>query len=126
MGISDGTGSLRALCVAILFRIAEARFRPFDTTNVKEELKQSPNGVTFDPLAVAAILHNPRANTSAAKLYTQHDRDLFRWPHTMMFGGTLIPLKLLVQHLTSRPSSLHPAISMCWDTTIKISVRSTR
>lgn len=42
-----------------------------------------------------------------------------------MFGGTLIPLKLLVQHLTSRPSSLHPAISMCWDTTIKKAVRST-
>ena len=43
----------------------------------------------------------------------------------MMFGSTLIPLKLLVQHLIS-PSALHPAISMCWDATIKIPVVSTR
>lgn len=125
MGLSDGTWLLQAACAALFLPFAEAKL-PFSSASVKEGLQQGPNGVTFDPLAVAAILHNPRANTSAAKLYTQHDRDLYRWPHTMMFGGTLIPLKLLVQHLTSRPSSLHPAISMCWDTAMKIPVRSTR
>ena len=125
MGFLQWTWVLRAVCVALFSRLAQAKL-PFSSNNIKEGLQQGPNGVTFDPLAVAAILHNPRANTSAAKLYMQRDRDLFRWPHTMMFGGTLIPLKLLVQHLTSRPSSLHPAISMCWDTAIKIPVRSTR
>ena len=107
MGSSDRAWLFRAACAVLFSLLAEAKL-PFSSASIKEGLQQGPNGVTFDPLAVAAILHNPRANTSAAKLYTQHDRDLFRWPHTMMFGGTLIPLKLLVQHLTSRPSSLHP------------------
>ena len=125
MGLSDKPFLFQAACAASLPHLTEAKL-PFSSQNIRQDLKQGPNGVTFDPLGVAAILHNPRANTSAAKLYMQHDRDLFRWPHTMMFGSTLIPLKLLVQHLTSRPSSLHPAISMCWDTTMKIPVRSTR
>lgn len=80
--------------------------------------------VTFDPLAVAAVLHNPRAEASAARLYAQRDRDVFRWPHTMMVGGTLTPVRVLVDHLTSNISSVHPAISMCLQDATKFEVRS--
>jgi hypothetical protein len=80
--------------------------------------------VTFDPLAVAAILHNPRANVSAARLYTQYDRPIFTWPHTMMIGATLTPVKLLVEHLTATFSSIHPAITLCTQDTVNLPVVS--
>ena len=45
------------------------------------------DSITFDPLGVAAVLNNPRADLSAARLYVQSDRRAFRWPHTTMIGG---------------------------------------
>lgn len=38
--------------------------------------------ISFDPLALLAILHNPRATASAARLYGQSYLGVFRWPHT--------------------------------------------
>ncbi|CRG86558.1 hypothetical protein PISL3812_03568 [Talaromyces islandicus] len=74
---------------------------------------KNDHDVTFDPLGVAAVLHNPRASLSAARLYTQYDRNIFIWPHLMMMGATLIPLKVLVEHMTATFQSIHPAISLC-------------
>lgn len=86
----------------------------------------APNKITFDPLGIAAILHNPRAERSAARLYTTtfHDKNLFRWPHTTMFGGALTPLQTLVQHLSSNMSSLHPAVTLSMKDTETIPVIS--
>ncbi|KAH8697876.1 hypothetical protein BGW36DRAFT_176554 [Talaromyces proteolyticus] len=80
--------------------------------------------VTFDPLGVAAVLHNPRASASAARLYTQYDRKVFIWPHTMMMGATLIPVKVLVEHLTATFQSIHPAITLCTQDTESLPVVS--
>ncbi|KUL82559.1 hypothetical protein ZTR_09378 [Talaromyces verruculosus] len=80
--------------------------------------------VTFDPLGVAAVLHNPRASLSAARLYTQYDRKVFIWPHTMMMGASLIPVKVLVEHLTATFQSIHPAITLCTQDTQLLSVVS--
>ncbi|OKL59292.1 hypothetical protein UA08_05224 [Talaromyces atroroseus] len=80
--------------------------------------------VTFDPLGVAAVLHNPRASLSAARLYTQYDRRFFIWPHTMMMGATLIPVKVLVEHLTATFQSIHPAITLCTQDTQNLPVVS--
>lgn len=80
--------------------------------------------VTFDPLGVAAVLHNPRASLSAARLYTQYDRGFFIWPHTMMMGATLIPVKVLVEHLTATFKSIHPAITLCTQDTQNLPVVS--
>jgi hypothetical protein len=80
--------------------------------------------VTFDPLAVAAVLHNPRADVSAARLYTQYDLPSFTWPHTMMMGGTLTPVKMLVEHLTATYSSVHPALSLCARNVQKLEIKS--
>lgn len=87
-------------------------------------LKRSSE-VSFGPLGVAAVLHNPRAETSAARLYTQPDRAIFRWPHTMMIGGALTPLSVLVAYLTSKYASIDPAVSMCLKDRINLPVRST-
>lgn len=59
---------------------------PFtDTTS--SALLRGFDSITFDPLGVAAVLNNPRADLSAARLYVQSDRRAFRWPHTTMIGG---------------------------------------
>jgi hypothetical protein len=97
---------------------------PFNSKITQPVLKHS-NEVTFDPLGVAAILYNPRAETSAARLYTQPDRAIFRWPHTTMIGATLTPLSVLVDYLTSKFSSIDPAVSMCLKDRINLPVRST-
>lgn len=97
---------------------------PFGSTFSEEDLKR-PGDVTFDPLGVAAILGNPRADASAARLYTQADKIIYRWPHTMMFGAALTPVTVLVDHLTSRMSSLHPAIAMCTKDLKALPVRAT-
>ncbi len=57
------------------------------------------DSITFDPLGVAAILHNPRADLSAARLYVQSDRRAFRWPHTTMIGGECVILALSTQKI---------------------------
>ncbi|EPS43793.1 hypothetical protein H072_2229 [Dactylellina haptotyla CBS 200.50] len=96
---------------------------PFPDGTPQAALKQD-HDVTFDPLAVAAILYNPRADLSAAKLYLQLDRDVFSWPHTMMIGGTLPPMNTLVAHLSTGITSIHPAITMCTKDVKLIPVRS--
>ncbi|KAF3928393.1 hypothetical protein AA313_de0201422 [Arthrobotrys entomopaga] len=102
--------------------LAQAKL-PFPDGDPSAQLK-SDNEVTFDPLAVAAILYNPRADLSAAKLYLQLDRDVYKWPHTMMIGGTLPPMNTLVAHLSTGITSIHPAITMCQNDVKLIPVRS--
>ena len=79
--------------------ISVAKLRGFDS-------------ITFDPLGVAAVLGNPRADLSAARLYVQSERQAFRWPHTTMIGGALTPVSTLVSHL-AQYDSIHPAVTMC-------------
>ena len=81
------------------------------------------DSITFDPLGVAAILGNPRADLSAARLYVQADRATFRWPHGTMIGGALTPVSTLVSHL-AQYESIHPAVAMCTKDEIAISVIS--
>ena len=92
--------------------------------NLRPVLKRA-NEVSFDPLGVAAVLHNPRAELSAARLYTQPDNMTFRWPHTMMIGGVLTPLSVLADYLSSKVSSLDPAVSMSQKQWTTLPVRST-
>ncbi|KAK6510871.1 hypothetical protein TWF506_009965 [Arthrobotrys conoides] len=96
---------------------------PFPSGGPSGSLKDD-NDVTFDPLAVAAVLSNPRADRSAARLYLQLDRDDYKWPHTMMIGGTLPPMNTLVAHLSMNVTSIHPAITMCGIDIKLIPVRS--
>lgn len=76
-------------------------------------LRSTSQQISFDPLALLAVLHNPRAAASAARLYNQPNAGVFRWPHTMMIGGALPPFKMLVDHLVSQRKSVHPALEMC-------------
>ncbi|KAF3225187.1 hypothetical protein TWF191_005477 [Orbilia oligospora] len=96
---------------------------PFPSGGPSGSLKDD-NDITFDPLAVAAVLSNPRADRSAARLYLQLDRDDYKWPHTMMVGGTLPPMNTLVAHLSMNVTSIHPAITMCGIDIKLIPVRS--
>ena len=84
---------------------------PF-TDKISSAYLRGADAITFDPLGVAAILDNPRAHLSAARLYVQSDRQAFRWPHTTMIGGALTPISTLVSHLAEY-DSIHPAVSMC-------------
>jgi hypothetical protein len=103
----------RAALGLLLQAIVARAELPLTTNKPEAELKNS-NEVTFDPLGVAAILHNPRAHRSAARLYTQPNGPALPWPHFMMFGATLIPLKVLVAHLDPESKSIHPAVaSLC-------------
>ncbi|KAA8651464.1 uncharacterized protein ATNIH1004_000347 [Aspergillus tanneri] len=115
---------MRTLGVAALTTVVEARSKlPLSSTDPEASLKEDTE-VTFDPLGVAAVLHNPRADNSAAMLYTQYDYGVFTWPHTMMIGGTLAPLKMLVEHLTEEVKSNPPAVSMCTKVSTLLSIRS--
>lgn len=78
-----------------------------------ESLRPSSQQISFDPLALLAVLHNPRAAASAARLYNQPHAEVFRWRHTMMIGGALVPFKVLVDHLVSQRVSIHPSLDMC-------------
>ena len=95
---------------------------PFADTISSARLRGS-DSITFDPLGVAAILQNPRADLSAARLYVQSDRYAFRWPHTTMIGAALTPIATLVSHL-AQYDSIHPAVSMCTKDEKSISVIS--
>lgn len=77
-----------------------------------QSLRSSNRDVTFDPLSVATVLPNPRANASAVRLYTQYNKQLFRWPYLMMIGGTLPALGAFVDHLLSTSHSVHPALAL--------------
>ncbi|KAL1971956.1 hypothetical protein VTN31DRAFT_2044 [Thermomyces dupontii] len=115
--------SLATLAALLLNAVAVQAKLPLAPSDLKARL-QEDNDITFDPLGVAAVLHNPRAQASAARLYTQHDRDLFIWPHTMMIGATLVPLQVLVEHMTATFSSIHPAITLCTKGTVNLNVVS--
>ncbi|KAJ5144533.1 hypothetical protein N7448_001925 [Penicillium atrosanguineum] len=101
---------------------AKSKF-PYPLSEAHAQLK-TDDGVTFDPLGVAAVLYNPRADKSAARLYTQYDRNLFTWPHMTMIGGTLPPMQMLVERLTATFKWIHPAIKMCAKDTTMLPVRS--
>lgn len=103
------------------FQIAEAKL-PFGSSVDPAVLRKSSD-ITFDPLGVAAVLGNPRADLSAARLYVQSDHKSFRWPHTTMVGGALTPVKTLVDYLAQH-DSIHPAVSMCTRDEMMIPIRS--
>ncbi|RAL08836.1 uncharacterized protein BO97DRAFT_408090 [Aspergillus homomorphus CBS 101889] len=113
---------LRGLAFALCATVAEAKY-PFSSSAPKATLTNDTS-VSFDPLGVAAVLGNPRAGASAAKLYVQYDRDVFHWPHMTMVGGTLPAMQMLVEHLTSGLLSIHPAIKLCAQDTTMIPIRS--
>lgn len=114
----------RTVAISLLASIAEAKY-PFSSDGPKATLKDDTS-VSFDPLGVAAVLGNPRADASAAKLYVQFDKDTFHWPHMSMIGGTLPAMQMLVEYVTSGlPSkSLSAPIKMCAKYITMIPVRS--
>ena len=115
---------LRAMAVPLFAGLVEAKY-PFSSEGPKATLRNEST-VSFDPLGVAAVLHNPRAAASAAKLYVQFDNDVFHWPHMSMVGGTLPAIQMLVEYVTSGlPSkSLEAPIKMCAKYITMIPVRS--
>ncbi|KAL4915626.1 hypothetical protein BDW62DRAFT_122587 [Aspergillus aurantiobrunneus] len=115
---------LRTVAISLFATMAEAKY-PFSSEGPKATLKDDTS-VSFDPLGVAAVLGNPRADASAAKLYVQFDQDIFHWPHTSMVGGTLPAMKMMVEYVTSGlPSkSLSAPIKMCAKYITMIPVRS--
>lgn len=115
---------LRTAAISLLASVAEAKY-PFSSDGPKATLKNDTS-VSFDPLGVAAVLGNPRAAASAAKLYVQFDKDTFHWPHMSMIGGTLPAMQMLVEYVTSGlPSkSLSAPIKMCAKYITMIPVRS--
>ncbi|QKX53118.1 uncharacterized protein TRUGW13939_00192 [Talaromyces rugulosus] len=115
--------TLSPYLVGIALNVGAVRAALPDHPSAIATLKDD-NEVTFDPLGVAAVLHNPRASLSAARLYTQYDHSIFTWPHTMMMGAALIPVKVLVEHLTATFQSIHPAISLCTRDTQTLAVVS--
>ncbi|KAL4753127.1 hypothetical protein BDW72DRAFT_191277 [Aspergillus terricola var. indicus] len=112
------------MAVSLFAELVEARY-PFSSEGPKATLRNEST-VSFDPLGVAAVLHNPRAAASAAKLYVQFDNDVFHWPHMSMVGGTLPAIQMLVEYVTSGlPSqSLEAPIKMCAKYISMIPVRS--
>jgi hypothetical protein len=119
---AHGSFQLTGLLLTLFTTAAEAKL-PWGSTVVPARLKKSGE-VSFDPLSVAAVLHNPRANASATNLYTQCYRELYHWPHATMMGGALTPVKVLVGHLLWNRESKHPASVMCMDGASKITIRS--
>ncbi|CAI7603616.1 unnamed protein product [Penicillium viridicatum] len=102
---------------------SQAEKFPQSLTDLHAQLKRD-DGVTFDPLGVAAVLYNPRVDKSAARLYTQFDRGLFIWPHLTMIGGTLPPMQMLVERLNATMKWIHPSIKLCAQDTTMLPVRS--
>jgi hypothetical protein len=124
MPFSGARAGLRTVAFTLCAALVEAKY-PFSSDAPKATLRDE-DSVSFDPLGVAAVLGNPRADASAAKLYVQFDKDTFHWPHTSMVGGTLPAIQMLVEYFTSGlPSqSLSPPIKMCAKYITMISVRS--
>ncbi|PYI34988.1 hypothetical protein BP00DRAFT_433295 [Aspergillus indologenus CBS 114.80] len=113
---------LRGLAFSLCATLAEAKY-PFSSSSPKATLTNDTS-VSFDPLGVAAVLGNPRAGASAARLYVQYDQAVFHWPHMTMIGGTLPAMQMLVEHLTSALPSVHPAVRLCANETTMIPIRS--
>ncbi len=65
------------------------------------DLKATSTTISFDPLGLLAILHNPRAAASTARLYGQNYLGIFRWPHTSTSRAT-IDLLIIVAILADR------------------------
>jgi hypothetical protein len=124
MPFSGARAGLRTVAFTLCAALVEAKY-PFSSDAPKATLRDE-DSVSFDPLGVAAVLGNPRADASAAKLYVQFDKDTFHWPHSSMVGGTLPAIQMLVEYFTSGlPSqSLSPPIKMCAKYITMIPVRS--
>lgn len=114
---------LTALNLLALVQYVQAAELPAPLGGAHAQLKEE-DGVTFDPLGVAAVLYNPRADKSAARLYIQYDSSLFIWPHMTMIGGTLPAMQMLIERLTATLKWIHPAITMCAKDTTMLPVRS--
>src|SRR5438046_4704531 len=89
-----------------------------------QSLMKLPKEVTFDSFGILAVLPNPRASSSAARLYIQPDFHVFRWPHLLQIGAVLTPLSMLVKHLTGNWKSVHPGTDVCKESMDWIKVRS--
>ncbi|KAI9149996.1 hypothetical protein HJFPF1_09746 [Paramyrothecium foliicola] len=83
------------------------------------------DSISLDPLAVLAILWNPRASASASKLYAQPASKQYRWPHMMQIGAVTVAVSVLVSHLTMNYRSIHPAVEMFLGDVDKLHVKST-
>lgn len=123
MGIFQSLATFNALALLALVDHAQAAQFPAPLSEAHAYLKEE-DGVTFDPLGVAAVLYNPRADKSAARLYIQYDSRLFIWPHMTMIGGTLPAMQMLVERLTATFKWIHRAITMCAKDTTMLPVRS--
>jgi hypothetical protein len=99
------------LTILVLTNIAVAGL-PWDS-QISHPVLKTADIVTFDPLSFLAILWNPRASTSAARLYMQSGKKTFRWPHMMQIGAVTVPVYVLVNYLTSNYRSKHPGSDMC-------------
>lgn len=100
---------------------------PLGSTDVTPGIKTSAP-VSFDPLAVLAILWNPRASMSASRLYGQPHRSETRrprWPHLMQIGAVTVPVSVLIGHLTRNYRSIHPGLEMFMGNVNNLNVRST-
>ncbi|UKZ75016.1 hypothetical protein TrVFT333_002688 [Trichoderma virens FT-333] len=100
---------------------------PWDNGDVTPGIKTT-SSVSFDPLAVLAILWNPRASVSASRLYSQpyrYETKRRRWPHLMQIGAVTVPVSVLVAHLTRNYRSIHPALEMFMGNVDNLNVKST-
>ncbi|KAK2595754.1 hypothetical protein QQS21_006580 [Conoideocrella luteorostrata] len=113
-------GILLCFCLAWLARAS----LPWGSAITTPVIKRS-DSVSFDPLAVLAILWNPRASVSASRLYAQPYHKRFRWPHLMQIGAVTVPVSVLVGHLTRNYRSTHPALEMFMGNVDKLNVKST-
>ncbi len=114
--------SLYVVIVA-LTNITEASL-PWDS-KISHPVLKTADVVSFDPLSLLAILWNPRASASASRLYMQPDKKIFRWPHMMQIGAVLVPVSMLVNHLTRNYHSIHPGVDMCTGNIDDLNVKST-
>ena len=111
------------LAIGVLTHLAEAAL-PWDS-EISHPVLKTADVVAFDPLSLLAILWNPRASTSAARLYMQSDKKTFRWPHMMQIGAVTVPVYMFVNHLTSNYHSIHPGLDMCQGSVDMLDVKST-
>jgi hypothetical protein len=100
----------QAVVAVLLPGFADAAL-PWNSEIPSQVLKRADE-ISFDPLSLLAILWNPRASVSAARLFAQQDLPAFRWPHMLQIGAVVVPVAVLVNHLTVSYKSIHPAVEM--------------
>lgn len=105
--------------------VVAATTLPLWNTEASTAQLKGTDAISFDPLAVLAILWNPRASASASRLYAQPSSKRFRWPHMMQIGAITVPVSVLVNHLTMNYKSRHPAIEMFMGDVDRLKVKST-